>query len=65
MQEIFTRKSIKVLDCGIADGRVVALPKKSGRRYVMKIERYLPLALAFAVLLIIGTFFYDHRELLK
>jgi hypothetical protein len=31
----------------------------------MKMERYLLLALAFAVLLILGTFFYDHRELLK
>jgi hypothetical protein len=31
----------------------------------MKIERYLLLALAIAVALIIGRFFYEHRDLLK
>jgi hypothetical protein len=32
---------------------------------VMKVERYLLLALAVAVLLIICHFLYDHRALLK
>jgi hypothetical protein len=34
-------------------------PAKSERRYDLKIERYLLLALAIAVALIIGTFIYD------
>jgi hypothetical protein len=31
----------------------------------MKIEKYLLVVLVLAVLLIIGSFFYDHRGLLK
>jgi len=31
----------------------------------MKMERYLLLALVVAVLLIIGSFLYEHRDLLK
>jgi hypothetical protein len=45
--------------------RVGVLPAKSGRRYAMKMERHLLLALAIAVLLIIGSLLYDHRDLLK
>jgi hypothetical protein len=41
------------LDCV----RVGVLPAKSGRRYDIKIERYLLLALALFVLLVLCTFF--------
>jgi hypothetical protein len=36
--------------------RVGVLPRKSGRRYAMKMERYLLLALALFVLLILARF---------
>jgi hypothetical protein len=35
---------------------LVLSPEKSGRRYAMKMERYLLLALVVAVLLVIGSF---------
>ena len=46
------------------DGRVVGLPGIWKTFYVMKIEKYLLLLLALAVLVIIGSFFYDRRGLL-
>jgi hypothetical protein len=45
--------------------RVGVLPLKSGKRYELKIETCLLLMLGVAVVLIIGTLLYDHRDLLK
>jgi hypothetical protein len=46
------------LDCGGRDGRVGRSPVEQERRYEMKMEKYLLLALTILVLLIIAHFFY-------